>query len=96
MKKPVRSVTLSRLEVARPGKGGHHALWAFGYKTLAHLLGRSVSSVQRMVRAGKLDPADLEAVCKMWQAKRDEEAYESEIDELAIRMARAVAETKRD
>lgn len=57
----------------RAPRGGHTKLWGYGYQTLARLLGMTPGSVRNAVSAGRLDPADLEAVCRAWLRRRAHE-----------------------
>lgn len=67
MPREVRTVTLCEVEEAKPGmEGGSPRLWAFGYKTLAQILGVKEGTVRMAVHQGRLDPADLEMVCESW------------------------------
>lgn len=47
-------------------EGGSPRLWAFGYKSLAALLGIKEGTVRQAVHQGRLDPSDLEMVCESW------------------------------
>lgn len=60
-----RTVTLCR-HTPRGGQGGRRLLWAFSADDLAVLLGMPAWKVRREVAAGRIDPTDLEAICRLW------------------------------
>lgn len=45
-------------------------LWAFGYADLAALLGIGEGALRNQVSAGKLDPLDLESICREWARRK--------------------------
>ena len=46
--------------------GGHPRLYAFSYADLAVLLDTSPGAVRTLVASGRLDPTNLESVCRAW------------------------------
>ena len=57
---------------SRPGRGGRLQLFAFSWRDLAQLLDLKVRTVQKLAKAGALDPTDLESIVVQWtkRAKR--------------------------
>lgn len=61
-----RTVTLCEATSLAQKDGRGPKLWAFGYSTLAKLLGLSENAIRQAVHQGRLDPSDLEMVCESW------------------------------
>lgn len=64
-------VTLCRY--ARPqrkGDGGRVALFAFGFRDVAELLGLRVPTVQKLAKRGALDMTDLRSIVDAYVARR--------------------------
>lgn len=53
-------------------------LWAYSYADLAELFAISEVAVRKAVVSGRLDPSDLESVCRFWA----EGAFRLSTDEL--------------
>lgn len=73
---PLHRVTLCRYaspekrtmtdENGRPIGGGRRKLWAFSYGDLSVLFDLPAVKVRAAVRAGKVDPRDLDSVADYW------------------------------
>ena len=69
--KPRRTVELCQEEASGiQGKGGNSKLWAFGYATLADLLGLSEMAVRQLVKRARLNPKDLRSVVSFYLTQR--------------------------
>lgn len=61
---------LRRRTVSLPqGAPKRGRLFAFGYPELAKLLGLSEAAVRKRVSRGRLDPSDLETICREWATR---------------------------
>ena len=61
-----RAVTISPLVPKR----GRTQLWAYGYADLAHLTDLTEGTLRNLVFKHKLDPGDLEQICRLWMRRQ--------------------------
>lgn len=66
-----RATVLVGDEIQRRKSAGRRKLWAYGYATLARLLGMTETAVRTAVTRGRFNPASLESVLLYQKARRD-------------------------
>jgi hypothetical protein len=73
-----RMVTLCEGVSKARRSGGPVRLWAYGYDSLAALLGTSTGALRQVISRGQLDPANLDSVCRYWLKRVEQPQAEGE------------------